>query len=249
MHRGCFLGILIVELVVLLGASASAQKITSALQEKAKSGDIGAMLKLARACEAGLGAQVDLAQAAFWYEHAANAGDSWAQTKLATLYLQGVGVPKDSVEGVRWLRRAASSGFPLAQFNLGMVYLHGEGVTRSDAEGIHWLREAADKGIPERFHFVVVGVFNGLANRSIGVTAVHDPMPIGIVEMNIKEPNATLALSLLGRSHQEENASVLQRHILWRFTKGLEDRLRHGTTKPAAISAVRHTWVNAHEIV
>ena len=109
MHRGCFSGILVISLIVLWPQSGFGQKINGALQEKAKSGDINAMLELAHAYEGGAGTEADAAQEATWYEHAANAGDPWAQTKLALLYLQGIGVPKDSAEGVRWLRRAASS--------------------------------------------------------------------------------------------------------------------------------------------
>src|SRR5215469_17220659 len=81
MHRGCFSGILVISLIVLWPQSGFGQKINGALQEKAKSGDINAMLKLAHAYEEGAGTEADAAQEATWYEHAANAGDPMGPDK------------------------------------------------------------------------------------------------------------------------------------------------------------------------
>src|SRR5215831_19894642 len=106
MHRNRLPRILIASMGLLLLPASYGQKFSNSLQQKAKSGDVDAMLKVAQAYESGSGIQPDPAEAARWYERAANAGDPWAQTKVALLYLQGVGVVKDPREAVRWLQRA-----------------------------------------------------------------------------------------------------------------------------------------------
>src|SRR6516165_6086452 len=134
-------------ILCLLIVPATGQIISTSVQEKANSGDVSAMLRLAQAYETE--GRSDPVEAARWYRRAANAGNPLAQTKLAAFYLQGVGVSKDPQEAVQWWRRAASSGYGLAQYKLGLAYLQGEGVAKDDAEGVRWLREAAGNDIPD----------------------------------------------------------------------------------------------------
>src|SRR5215469_1925903 len=111
MHRSRSSWVAIAGLCLLVVPASRGQMFSNALQQKAKSGDVDAMLKVAQAYESGSGIEADPAEAARWYEHAANSGDPGAQTKIALLYLQGVGVAKDPREAVHWLLRAASSGY------------------------------------------------------------------------------------------------------------------------------------------
>src|SRR5215475_16230625 len=96
--------VVIASLWLLIVEASFGQIFSNSLQQKAKSGDVEAMLKVAHAYESGSGIPPDPAEAARWYTLAANAGDPWAQTKVALLYLQGVGVTKDPREAVRWLQ-------------------------------------------------------------------------------------------------------------------------------------------------
>ena len=81
--------VVIASVCLLIVQASFGQIFSNSLQQKAKSGDVDAMLKVAQAYESGSGIQPDPAEAARWYETAANAGDPWAQTKVALLYLQG----------------------------------------------------------------------------------------------------------------------------------------------------------------
>ncbi|HYV74123.1 MAG TPA: hypothetical protein VFB24_07690 [Candidatus Binatia bacterium] len=102
--------VLLAGFLLLLGPALPGQILDNSLLQKAKSGDIASMYRVAEAYELGKGAEVNPAEAARWYQRAAHAGDSAAQTKIALFYARGVGVPKEPDTAARWLIRAASSG-------------------------------------------------------------------------------------------------------------------------------------------
>ena len=76
----------------------------------AEEGDIASQIALAGLYRGGMGGEIDLARAAFWYTQAAEAGDAVAQLNLAEMYEHGWGVRRDKVWAYVWYHRAATQG-------------------------------------------------------------------------------------------------------------------------------------------
>jgi TPR repeat protein len=118
-----------------------------ALQQRAASGDRGAIRRLAESYALGRdGLPQDYARAAAWYRKLAAQGDAQAQTTLGLYYARGYGVAKDPAKARRWWSLAAAQNDAGAQHNLGMSYLEGEGVAADPGRALYWLRHAAARG-------------------------------------------------------------------------------------------------------
>lgn len=116
MFSRSWFGLLLGSLLVFPTQFICGQQLSNELLQRAGSGDVSAMLKVARLYESGT--KANPVEAARWYMRAANTGDPQAQTKLAILYIEGTGVARDPAAAGRWLMRAASSGYSIAQFDL-----------------------------------------------------------------------------------------------------------------------------------
>ena len=107
----------------------------AAICARAASGDVAALLALARAYAVGPtpGGQVQQNQteALRLYSLAAARGDAAAINVLGEMYSEGRGVARDEERGARYFRAAAEAGLPDAQVNLAESYANGRGVPQS----------------------------------------------------------------------------------------------------------------------
>jgi len=76
----------------------------------AEAGDTASQIALAGLYRGGIGGDIDLARAAYWYGQAAKSGDAVAQLNLAEMYEHGWGVARNKVAAYVWYQRAAVQG-------------------------------------------------------------------------------------------------------------------------------------------
>ena len=69
--------------------------------------------------ENGLGREVDLPNAVFWYREAASKQHADSCNHLGRLYESGKGIPQDFSQAAEWFLMAAEKNHPDAQTNLG----------------------------------------------------------------------------------------------------------------------------------
>lgn len=134
-------------LLLCLVAALSAEDIPS-LNARAEQGDVGAMIELAKAYEAGRETPVNDSKAVEWYQKAADHGNAEAQNTIGVKYRMGEGVPKDPATAAQWYEKSARNGYPDAMFNLGAAYYNGDGVAIDDARSLAWFLIAAEFGSP-----------------------------------------------------------------------------------------------------
>jgi TPR repeat protein len=96
--------------------------------------------------ENGLGVQMDLREAARWYQLAAEQGDPYSETRLGYLYEKGLGVRRDDALAVQWYTKSAAAGNQMGQSWLGTMYRDGRGVSRNYTEAEKWFSFAAEQG-------------------------------------------------------------------------------------------------------
>ncbi|WP_038034108.1 tetratricopeptide repeat protein [Thermopetrobacter sp. TC1] len=126
-------------------------KLLRELRQKARGGDVAAMLRLARAHDPDSigfevpGARKSLVEAARWYRRAAQAGDAAAQYRLARIvHLGGKGIRQSASTALVLYRAAARQGHPQAMLWLGWALLHGEGTRKDPEKAREWLQKAAE---------------------------------------------------------------------------------------------------------
>jgi TPR repeat protein len=91
----------------------------------------------------GLGVELDLVQAAMWFQKAAGQGVAVAEYNLGVLYQNGDGVKQDFKQAAAWFQKAAEQGIAQAQYPLGQMYYRGRGVKKDLPKAIAWFRKAA----------------------------------------------------------------------------------------------------------
>lgn len=116
------------------------------LAERARLGEVAAMLELAASHENGDGTAKDMAAAVRWYTEAAGEGDAAAQLKLGSLYIVGRGVKKNSTEAAKWFLLCAEQGNAEAQCQVGRMCLSGAGMPKDEVEAWKWSYLAAAQG-------------------------------------------------------------------------------------------------------
>ncbi|OON97706.1 MAG: hypothetical protein ATN31_01235 [Candidatus Epulonipiscioides saccharophilum] len=115
-------------------------------KEAAEAGHIGALYKLGRCYEDGIGIETNLSVAITCYTRAAKNGNLRAQTHLATCYEKGIGVDRNLDTAFEWYVRAAVGGYAKAQNNLGYFYEHGKGVDKNYIKAFEWYEKSANQG-------------------------------------------------------------------------------------------------------
>jgi len=93
----------------------------SALQAKAKSGNVAAQDNLGIMYARGDGVAQDQKQAVHWYSKAAKQGDADAQYNLGIMYARGEGVALDNKRALFWFKKSAVQGHVGAQGVLDAV--------------------------------------------------------------------------------------------------------------------------------
>jgi len=120
------------------------------LQRSALAGDTDAALLLGQAYR-GEGLEINLHEAARWYEEGAKNGDSRAQYNLGLMYAKGEGVRQDWNMARRWIQAAAEKSHVDAMIWMGQAFHEGYGVPRDYKEAYRWSKQAAAQGAPEAY--------------------------------------------------------------------------------------------------
>ena len=96
----------------------------------------------------GIGVNVDIETAIYWYEKAAKKGNAIGQTNLGACYWTKAenGMVKNYENAFYWYQKAADQGYAEAQCRLGSCYDQGKGVTQDKIKAKFWYKKAADQG-------------------------------------------------------------------------------------------------------
>lgn len=114
--------------------------------ERAKSGDVNAMLALGVMLVKGAGIPEDQEAGAKIIESAANRGNPLAMNEIGYLYGNGKGVERDEVKAAGWYQKAADTGLMASKVMLGYAYFKGVGVPLDHARTAALLEPAAAAG-------------------------------------------------------------------------------------------------------
>ncbi len=133
------------------------------LRQKARGGDVAAMMRLARILDPAAGdvrmagVRKSLAAAARWYRRAAQAGNRDAQFRLARIvHKGGKGIRQSAQTAFILYQAAARQGHVPAMVWVAWMLEHGEGTRRNPARAMAWYEKAAKAG-------------NALAMTSLGL--------------------------------------------------------------------------------
>ena len=118
--------------------AAQARMVLHVCEREAKSGDCGAMLRLAKLYEAGESKE----DARVWFERAAEKGNVAAMLALAKGFDEDGFLDTDLDEAFRWYHAAAQGGNSEAQYRLGVCYEYGLGTGGDLARAIECYRLA-----------------------------------------------------------------------------------------------------------
>jgi uncharacterized protein len=118
-----------------------------ALLPMANAGDARAQYMIGQMSDNGLGpVQLNVADAARWYQLAADKNNADAQFALANAYSIGRGVPVNPQLAIKWLTRAAENGHVTAMMSLAGMYETGIGQGRDPEKAAEWTQHAAQAG-------------------------------------------------------------------------------------------------------
>jgi localization factor PodJL len=112
-------------------------------------GDAGAAYEIGTRFAEGKGVQVNLDEAAKWYDRAAQAGVVPAIFRLGTFYEKGLSVKKDTDIARRYYLQAAERGNAKAMHNLAVLDADGGGKGANYKSAAQWFRKAADRGVAD----------------------------------------------------------------------------------------------------
>ncbi|WP_271500942.1 tetratricopeptide repeat protein [Bradyrhizobium sp. CCBAU 11357] len=113
------------------GVAKDLDRAETALRNAARKDYLPVIQALAEFYASGADAELDLREAAIWYEKAAERGDVQAQFFVGRFYATGVGVSPNIRYAAKWFERAAENGYATAAFNVAIFYLNGSGVQRN----------------------------------------------------------------------------------------------------------------------
>jgi hypothetical protein len=142
---------LLLLVLVLLPASAMAERPFSELLAAAERGDRAAMLATGIAYYKGNGVDQDCYEARSWLKKAAGAGEIEAYYLIGTLDDDGSCGIGRAERAVEFYRIAAEMGHAGAQYRLGELYRTGRGVDLDLLKALKWLKAAGDRKEPRAF--------------------------------------------------------------------------------------------------
>jgi TPR repeat protein len=130
---------------VLIATKTDAQPI-AILKQKASSGDVTAMVKLADHFDTGTGTPINYSTAAQLYFSAAKGGNAHAQFKIGTYLRRGLGVTPDLEQSLFWLEKSAKFDNGEHLFALAQMYETGVGTPVDIPAAIALYLRAAETG-------------------------------------------------------------------------------------------------------
>jgi TPR repeat protein len=128
----------------------------------ANRGDARAQYLMGVMSDNGLGpVQLDVQEAARWYQKAADKNNADAQFALANAYSIGRGVPVNPKLALHWLTKAAENGNVTAMTSLAGLYETGVGVPSDPAKAAEWTMRAANAGSVDAIYLYGVRLMLG----------------------------------------------------------------------------------------
>jgi TPR repeat protein len=95
----------------------------------------------------GQGTEINLTEAAYWFQASAEQGDVGAQYLIGEMNLKGMGLAQDYQKAGAWFKKAAEKDYPDAQYRLGEWYAEGKGGDKNLILSYVWLKLAGANGI------------------------------------------------------------------------------------------------------
>jgi TPR repeat protein len=105
-----------------------------------------AMCNLGFMYERGLGTDISLENAFYWYKSSAELGNAIAMYCMCTLYGLNNYLKPDSVKSFEWAYKSATMHNVVAMYTLGYMYYNGEGTRLDKDTGLEWFNKAASRG-------------------------------------------------------------------------------------------------------
>lgn len=128
----------------------------------ANRGDARAEYLVGEMSDNGLGpVQLDVKEAARWYQRAADKNNVDAQFALSNAYSVGRGVPVNPQQALKWLTRAAENGHVTAMMSLAGLYETGIGEVHDPAKAAEWTLRAANAGSVDALYLYGVRLMLG----------------------------------------------------------------------------------------
>lgn len=115
----------------------------------AKAGDLAAQRNVAHLLRRGVGVDVDLVRALWFYERAARGGLASAALNAGMMRLEKDTDYFDEEKAAEWLALAASAGSPIAQWELAQLLENSEDVPRDEEAALILMKTAASAGHEE----------------------------------------------------------------------------------------------------
>jgi TPR repeat protein len=167
------------------------------------------------------GHEMDVEEAAYWFNLAAENGNIAAQYNLGLLYLNGEGVETDSQKGKRLLEQAAESGNADAQNNLGMLYLE-----KDYSQAAYWFDRAARQDFPYAQYNLAVMYLDGLGVKQNKESAIFwmqkaasqgHLIAIKILDSTMeKQPETTSSKDNTSENYKSNRAAELYQQIIFK---------------------------------
>jgi TPR repeat protein len=148
-------------------------QFSTALQEKADSGDEDSQFQLGDCYFFGLGVKKDQREGVAWYRKAAEQGQMKAQFNLGGCLHEGLGTEPSLTEAIYWWRKAAGQDYPPAEISIGDAYVFGRGFAQDEEEGVRWYRKAAQQNYAAAQHRLGNCYFNGQGVQRSVVQAIQ----------------------------------------------------------------------------
>ena len=131
----------------LLPVKCFEQEITN-LRQMSEEGSAYTQYRLAFTYWQGIGTEVDVNSAFYWFKKSAEQGFAPSQNKIGYMYLYGIGTEVDADSAFYWFKKSAEQGFIPSQYEIGKMYLRGIG-TEVDADlAFYWSKKSAEQGFP-----------------------------------------------------------------------------------------------------
>jgi uncharacterized protein len=184
----------------------------------ARSGRVGAQLKLARLLQTGEdGVPADPAKAATFFQMALDQGHPSAAYTLAQMYAEGEGVPQDGTRAVELYRASVEQGDTRAYVRLGDLYASGDAVTQDYEEAVRWYTLAAEHGDPKGFYRLGEAYERG---RGVPEDLVHSLMWYSLAEQSDYEPATARVERVAAQLKPADTDRAAQLAAAWQQNQG-----------------------------